>query len=121
MLNMGKYHRNAFLSTSYVDSSNCSAYIPRMPESFYDHQKVAKLRESMGLSRQEMADALGVSLMTIYRVEHYHVKRGGCSIELLAKIALLLGVPMVALLYSAEKIVKNFRSQSTLSVDTLNV
>jgi len=74
-----------------------------MSESFYDYEKVADLRESMGLSKQDMADALGVALMTVYRVEN-----GGCSIELLAKIAIVLGVPLAALLHTAERIAKNF-------------
>jgi transcriptional regulator with XRE-family HTH domain len=74
-----------------------------MRESFYDHEKVADLRESMNLSKQGMADALGVTLMTVYRIE-----RGGCSLELLAKVAIVLGVPLAALLYRAERIAKNF-------------
>jgi transcriptional regulator with XRE-family HTH domain len=74
-----------------------------MAESFYDYEKVAELRESIGLSKQDMADALGVALMTVYRIES-----GGCSIELLAKVAIVLGVPLAALLHTAERIVKNF-------------
>lgn len=74
-----------------------------MRESFYDNEKIAELRESMGLSKQDMADALGVTLMTVYRIES-----GGCSIELLAKVAIVLDVPLAALLRSAQQIAKNF-------------
>lgn len=75
----------------------------RRMNSFYDHARVQKLREDMGISKQEMADALGVSLMTVYRVES-----GICSIDLLAKIAIVLDVPLHTLLRSAQEIAKNF-------------
>ena len=74
-----------------------------MRKSFYDHDKLVKLRESLGMSKQDLADALGVTLMTVYRIE-----RGGCSIELLAKAAIILGVPLAVLMLPAERIVKNF-------------
>lgn len=74
-----------------------------MRHSFYDPTKVERLRESMGISKQKMADALGVTLMTVYRVES-----GTCSIELLAKIAIVLGVELAVFLHPAKKIAKNF-------------
>jgi transcriptional regulator with XRE-family HTH domain len=72
-------------------------------ESFYDYEKIAELRESLGISKQQMAEALSVSLMTIYRVE-----TGTCSIELLAKIAIILDVPLATLVRTAQQIAKNF-------------
>lgn len=84
-------------------SSGCLLYRPCMQESFYDYEKVADLRDSLGISKQAMADALGVSLMTVYRIEG-----GTCSIDLLAKVAIVLDVPLSTLLRSAREIAKNF-------------
>lgn len=75
----------------------------RKRESFYDYQKVAELRRSRGLSKEDMARALGVTLMTVYRIE-----KGGCSVELLAKVAILLDIPLHKLIRSATQIAKNF-------------
>jgi transcriptional regulator with XRE-family HTH domain len=54
-----------------------------MKASLYDGGKVRKLREQHGMSKIELAQAAGVTLMTIYRVE------GGrhCSPDLLRRIA----------------------------------
>jgi transcriptional regulator with XRE-family HTH domain len=74
-----------------------------MRKVFYDYKRVAALREHMGLTRRQMADALGVTYMTVSRAE-----KGICSIELLAKIALLFGVSLDSLVLDARQIVKNF-------------
>ena len=45
-------------------------------------------REAMGLTKQEMADALGVHLVTIYRLEDGTIpigKRTALAVEALAK------------------------------------
>lgn len=78
-------------------------YPPRMAESFYDHNKVAELRKSVNMTKPQMAERLGVTLMTVYRVEE-----GRCSLELLANIAILFDVPLIALLHPTERIAKNF-------------
>ncbi len=72
-------------------------------ESFYDYDEIARLRESLGISKHQMAEALYVSLMTVYRIE-----TGTCSIDLLAKVAIVLDVPLASLLRSAQQIAKNF-------------
>jgi len=54
-----------------------------MKAPFYDRMKVRKLRESAGLSRAALALEMGVSLMTIHRVEN----GTACSTELLMRIA----------------------------------
>ena len=54
-----------------------------MKAPFYDRMKVRKLRESAGVSRAVLASDMGVSLMTIHRVEN----GDACSTDLLMRIA----------------------------------
>lgn len=72
-------------------------------ETFYDYEKVAELRESKGISKEQMAEALGVTLMTVYRIE-----KGTCSVDTLAKVAIVLDVPLSLLMRTAQQIAKNF-------------
>ena len=54
-----------------------------MKSTLYDCSKVRKLREQNGMSKLELAKTVGVTLMTIYRVENGR----HCSPDLLRRIA----------------------------------
>jgi transcriptional regulator with XRE-family HTH domain len=54
-----------------------------MKSSLYDGRKVRKLREQHGMSKAQLAQSVGVTLMTIYRVENGK----HCSPDLLRRIA----------------------------------
>ena len=60
------------------------------------HNRLAVLRAERGLSRQELADALGVNYQTIGYLERGDYKP---SLELAMKIAAYFGVP-IELLFS---------------------
>jgi transcriptional regulator with XRE-family HTH domain len=67
-----------------------------MDARFYDHAKVAKLREDAGLTQELLADELGVTPITISRVENGH----SASPDLLARIARRFGKNLADILYS---------------------
>lgn len=54
-----------------------------MKSTLYNGAKVRKLREQYGMSKAQLAQSVGVSLMTIYRVENGL----NCSPDLLKRIA----------------------------------
>ncbi|HEX8773742.1 MAG TPA: helix-turn-helix transcriptional regulator [Pyrinomonadaceae bacterium] len=66
-----------------------------MDAKYYDHARVAKLRKDAGLTQQQLAEELGVTSVTISRVET------GVAVSplLLARIAQRLGHNLTDLLY----------------------
>lgn len=58
-------------------------------------QRIKEFREKMGLSQVQFAGMLGVDPSHICRIEK---GKGTCSISLLQKAAVVLGVPVAVLL-----------------------
>ncbi len=79
--------------------------MPCMDARFYDAEKVAKVREEAGLTQEQLAEEVGVTSITISRVENGR----SASPELLARIAERFGVQLSDFLYPHPiESVKNF-------------
>lgn len=71
----------------------------------YNYEKVARLRREAGLTQEQLAEALGVTNVTISRVE----TGVAASFELLARIALKFGRCQTYFIYAQpQETAKNF-------------
>ena len=68
----------------------------------YDNDQLVELREQAGLTKVQLAAKLGISLMTVYRVEGGKI----CSVDLLHQWAGFFRVPASSLLYARIKPLK---------------
>lgn len=82
-----------------------------MTRDHYKHEKIKELRESAGMTQEELADRLNVHKVTISRVENGNV----CSFDLLCKIADLFGEHWQAILRIEDSGSKNISIKENIS------
>lgn len=82
-----------------------------MTRDHYKHETIRELRESAGMTQEELAERLNVHKVTVSRVETGAV----CSFDLLCKIAVLFGKPWQDILRIEDSAGENISIKENIS------